>query len=81
MQLLEKFWYETLVPQIYDTCKVTFEMEDIFKKPVFIQYYEGCLMWIDIASYMEDQLLNRNNRAVPTDGNWYNRENFEWQAI
>lgn len=81
MQLLEKFWYETLVPQIYDACKVSFEMEDIFAKPVFIQYYEGCLMLIDIASYMEDQLLNRKNLAPPTDGNWYNRENFQWQAI
>ena len=50
---MERLWYEILVPQVYDTCKVRFEMEDIFKRPVFVQYYEGCLLWIDIPSEVE----------------------------
>ena len=54
LQLVQKLWYETLVPGCYDSCKVRFEMENIFARAVFVQYYEGCLMWIDIASYVED---------------------------
>ena len=47
---------------------------------MFVQYYEGCLMWIDIASYVEDQKAKRNGRE-PADGNLYSQEHFEWQAI
>ena len=39
---------------VYDSSKIRFAMEDIYERAVFVQYYEGCLMWIDIASYIED---------------------------
>lgn len=53
MQLVERVWYEVYVPKVFPSCKVSFEMEDIFKRPVFVQYYEGCLLWIDIPSSVE----------------------------
>ena len=46
-------WYEVYVPMVFTKCKVRFEMEDILDKPVFVQYYEGCLLWIDIPSSVE----------------------------
>ena len=54
LQLVSKTWYEELIPNCVDSSKVNFVMENIFKMPVFVQYYEGCLMWIDIASYVEN---------------------------
>ena len=63
MQLVERLWYEVLVPQVFDRCKVHFEMEDIFKRPVFVQYYEGCLLWIDIPSEVEYQ--KQKQRKLP----------------
>ena len=37
-------------------------------------------MWIDIASYVEDQRRKRGGRE-PADGNLFGEENFQWQAI
>ena len=52
MQQISRRWYHNITPR-QKSCKIRFEMENIFDKPVFVQYYEGCLMWIDIASYVE----------------------------
>ena len=86
MQLVERSWYETFVPTVYEKCKVQFVMEDIFKRPVFVQYYEGCLLWIDISSEVDyHQTANRlllklsKNKAKRARG--HELYTFEWQAL
>ena len=75
--MVEKLWYDVCVPHVFITCKVKFEAEDIHSRPVFVQYYEGCLMWIDIASYVEDQKTKRGGRE-PSNGDLFSQEYFQW---
>ena len=77
VQLVSLQWYYVYTPMVYESSKIRFSMEDIYERAVFVQYYEGCLMWIDIASYIEDQTAKRNGR-VPADGDLYSQEHFHW---
>lgn len=54
-----------------DECGVKFYQEDVSQKPTFVQYYEGCLLIIDIASCVEQQIREKREK-LPT---------LEWQAI
>lgn len=38
---------------VAETCKCRFEAEDVSKEAVFCQYYEGCLLWIDVAGEVD----------------------------
>ena len=54
LQLVEKLWYQKLVQTVFTTCQVRFEVEDIFARPLIVQYYEGCLMVIDVGSCTDE---------------------------
>ena len=54
-----------------DECEVKFEEDDVTEKAMFVQYYEGCLLVIDIASTVE-QAREFQQEGLPR---------LEWQAI
>ena len=54
-----------------DECKIKFYQEDISGTAMFVQYYEGCLLIIDMASSVEQMRRERTERLPK----------LEWQAI
>ena len=73
MQILSKSFYYEVMPRACETLDtpVRFVEEDLAEKPMFVQYYEGCLLVVDIASAMDLQ-RRLNKKKVPK---------LEWQAI
>ena len=55
------------MPDIMETddCKVKFYQEDVSEIPMFVQYYEGCLLVIDVASSV-DQMKRERTERLPT---------------
>lgn len=73
LQLLNRHTYDVTLPDVMETsdCKVKFYQEDVSEVPMFVQYYEGCLLVIDMASSVEQMRRERTER-LPT---------LQWQAI
>ena len=61
------------MPEVMETekCKVRFDQDDVTGVPMFVQYYEGCLLVIDMASSVE-QMRRERTEKLPR---------LEWQAI
>ena len=57
MQILSRRFYYEIMPQATEKLDVLvrFEADDLADKPMFVQYYEGCLLVIDIASAVDAQ--------------------------
>lgn len=73
MQILSRSFYHEIMPRACEKLDtpVRFVEEDLADKPMFVQYYEGCLLVVDIASAMDLQ-RRLNKKKVPR---------LEWQAI
>ena len=63
MQALNKQCYDEIVPDLLETCpNKTLQEEDINEIPIFYQYYEGCLMMCDLASFMNNLMIYRQKK-------------------
>ena len=73
MQILSRRFYYDIMPRATEKLEVPlrFEADDLADRPMFVQYYEGCLLVVDIASAMDAQ-RRLNKKKVPR---------LEWQAI